>query len=157
MAFVIKTADPEQKLDLAAWGITPSSYETPSEGDLRHLYSGSLKEVEEGKILTGRIVAVRPQHVLVDVGLKSEGVISRDEFAEGEDIRIGQEIEVLLVQREDREGTIQLSKAQADKQRSWEKMLVICDGDGRVTGTITRKVKGGLMVNLNGIDAFLPS
>jgi len=157
MAFVIKTADPEHKLDLAAWGITPSSYETPKEDDLRHLYSTSLKVVEEGKILTGRIVAVRPQHVLVDVGLKSEGVIPREEFAPGEDIHIGQEIEVLLLQREDRDGTIQLSKAQADKQRAWEKMLQICEGDGRIPGTVTRKVKGGLMVNLGGIDAFLPS
>ncbi|MCX7847340.1 MAG: 30S ribosomal protein S1 [bacterium] len=157
MGFVIKTADPEQKINFAEWGITPSNYETPREEELRHLYHASFKQAEEGNIVTGRVVAIQPQHVVVDVGLKSEGVIPREEFGPDEEIRVGQTIDVLLVQREDRDGTIQLSKVQADKQRAWQQMLHACESDGRVKGKVTRKVKGGLMVSIGGIDAFLPS
>jgi len=154
--FQFKTADPEQKLDLAALGIAPSTYEQYPEADLRKMIAESVKEIDEHTILKGRIVAVRESHVLVDVGYKSEGVIPRDEFPNADAARVGDEVEVFLVQKEDREGNLIVSKGEADRQRAWERTKDIFDRGGRVTGKVMRKVKGGLMVDI-GLEAFLPS
>ena len=150
------TTIPDLKIDLKKYGVTDSTYEEISDRQLRKMYDETIRDVEEGTILTGRIIAVRESDVLVDVGYKSEGVIHRDEFPNIEDAQPGDEIEVLLLQKEDKGGNIHLSKMEADRQRAWERTLTACEGDARVTGEIKRKVKGGLMVDI-GIEAFLPA
>ncbi|NLF37802.1 30S ribosomal protein S1 [bacterium] len=153
----IDPAMPELKVDLAALGITDSTYEEYTEEQLRTMVGKTIPTLEEDTIRKGRIVAIRAKDIVIDVGSKSEGVIPKEDFPDADQYAVGDEVEVLLIQKEDREGNIVLSKAQADQRRSWERCLKVVEGDGRVTGTITRKVKGGLMVDVLGIEAFLPS
>jgi len=151
-----KVAEPELKYDLASLGISESAYESFSLEDATGLYAGSVRQAPEGTIQKGRVVSISATHVSIDIGGKSEGLIEREEFQNIELVKPGDIVEVLLVQREDTEGNMRLSKSQADRQRAWERTLKACEGDGRVTGTVRRKVKGGLMIDI-GIEAFLPS
>ncbi len=147
---------PDLKIDTQALGITDSQYEEISEKEMRKLIDETMSTVEEGAIIKGEVVAVRDSHVIVDIGYKSEGVISRDEFPNIEEIVPGKKVEVLLVEKENRSGHIHLSKREADEQQAWAKTLDACEDGSRVTGKVLRKVKGGLIIDI-GIEAFLPA
>lgn len=108
-----------------------------------------------GTVLKGRIIDLTKDYVAVDVGLKSEGLISVSEFYDPSELRIGGEIEVLLEQAEDEKGQIVLSRQKARKQRQWEFILRNCSEGSIVKGLVLRRVKGGLMVDI-GVEAFLP-
>lgn len=108
-----------------------------------------------GKILTGRIVEITKDHVIVDVGLKSEGMVSIGEFSDVGQLLLGAEVEVYLDQAEDDRGQIVLSREKAERQRQWEHILEHCKEGSLVRGKVIRKVKGGLMVDM-GVEAFLP-
>jgi small subunit ribosomal protein S1 len=108
-----------------------------------------------GKILLGRIVEITKDHVVVDVGLKSEGVVPINEFSDPSQLVLDAEVEVYLDQPEDDRGQIVLSRDKAEKQRQWEYILQHCKEGSIVRGKVIRKVKGGLMVDI-GVEAFLP-
>ncbi len=108
-----------------------------------------------GTILTGNIVEVTKDHVVIDVGLKSEGIVPIEEFSNPEDISLGEKTEVLLDRAEDENGQIVLSREKAERQRQWEYILEHCEEGSIVKGKVLRKVKGGLMVDI-GMEAFLP-
>ncbi|MBM3201437.1 MAG: 30S ribosomal protein S1 [Chlamydiae bacterium] len=118
--------------------------------------SGSLNSMVSGEILKGTIVEVTKDFVVVDVGLKSEGLIPISEFSDPEEIVLGSDVEVLLDQTEGEGGQIVLSREKARKQRQWEFIVNHCKEGSIVQGKIIRKVKGGLMVDIKGMDAFLP-
>jgi len=108
-----------------------------------------------GNILKGSIVEITKDHVVVDVGLKSEGLVPIEEFSEPEEIALGQDVEVLLDRAEDENGQIVLSREKAERLRQWEYILEHCEEGSIVKGKVLRKVKGGLMVDI-GMEAFLP-
>ncbi len=108
-----------------------------------------------GTILRGHIVEIGKDYVVVDVGLKSEGLVPVSEFTEPEDLVLDKEIEVYLDQAEDEKGQIVLSREKAARQRQWEYIVEHCEECSIVKGKIIRKVKGGLMVDI-GMEAFLP-
>ncbi|MFZ4099809.1 MAG: 30S ribosomal protein S1 [Chlamydiia bacterium] len=108
-----------------------------------------------GAILRGRIVEITKDYVVVDVGLKSEGLVAISEFHDPRELELGSEIEVLLEQAEGENGQIVLSKEKARRQRQWEYLLTNCKEGSVITGRVIRKVKGGLMVDI-GVEAFLP-
>lgn len=108
-----------------------------------------------GTILKGRIVEITKDHVVVDVGLKSEGLVPMEEFSDPSQISLGAEVEVLLDQAEDDNGQIVLSREKAERLRQWEYILEHCEEGSIVKGRVLRKVKGGLMVDI-GMEAFLP-
>lgn len=112
-------------------------------------------ELAVGSLLKGTIVEITKDFVVVDVGLKSEGLIPVQEFARAEEIELGNQIEILLEQPENDNGQIVLSKEKADKQRKWEYILEHCKEGSIIEGEVIRKVKGGLMVDI-GMEAFLP-
>ncbi len=113
-------------------------------------------EVQPGAILKGTVVDISKDFVVVDVGLKSEGVIPMSEFIDSsEGLTVGAEVEVYLDQTEDEEGKVVLSREKATRQRQWEYILAHCEEGSIVKGQITRKVKGGLIVDI-GMEAFLP-
>jgi small subunit ribosomal protein S1 len=114
------------------------------------------KLVAQGEIVKGTVIEVRPKEILVDIGYKSEGVISINEFIEPDAIKVGSEIEVLIEKLENKDGTVVLSFEKAEFKKNWERILSICNEGGRVTGKIKAVVKGGLIVNV-GVEAFLPS
>ena len=121
---------------------------------LAEMIAGSFRELHEGSIVKGRILEIKPQVVLVDIGYKSEGAIPANEF-EDEDIQVGDEIEVLLEKLENDEGMVVLSKEKAAYKQNWEKIASVFRDGGLVKGKVKSVVKGGLMVNV-GVEAFLP-
>jgi small subunit ribosomal protein S1 len=115
----------------------------------------TLSQLTAGQILKGRIVEISKDYVVVDVGLKSEGLVSASEFTEPAELKLGNEVEVYLDQTEGADGQIVLSKEKARKFRQWEHIVNNCKEGSIVKGEVIRKVKGGLMVDI-GMEAFLP-
>jgi small subunit ribosomal protein S1 len=132
----------------------PLKYQMSATATLADLIAGSFRELSEGSIVKGKILEIKPQVVLVDIGYKSEGAIPSNEF-EDEDIQVGDEVEVLLERLENDEGMVVLSKEKAAHRQNWEKIYAVFKDGGLVKGKIKSVVKGGLMVNV-GVEAFLP-
>ena len=120
------------------------------------LYEESISGIEEGQIVKGNIASVGPSEILVDIGFKSEGIVPIKEFSDPENIEIGQEIEVFLEDIEDQEGQVILSKQKADFMRVWDNIKEAHDTGSTVSGKLQRRIKGGIVVDLFGVDAFLP-
>ncbi len=130
---------------------------TPEEAELMaKLYDSTLMDFQEGTIVRGKVLAVDENGVTVDIGFKSEGVIPLDEFPDPQSLKIGDDIEVYLDGIEDLDGHLVLSKRRADFMRAWARVKEMWERDEIVEGTITRRIKGGLIVDLGGVDAFLP-
>ena len=122
------------------------------------LYEESLKSIQEGKVIKGEIVQIDNEFVLVDIGYKSEGQIRISEFmgSDGEvTVKVGQEVDVLLVRKEDKEGRIILSKEKAAAVKIWDDVEETYKNHGIIRGKILSRVKGGLSVDI-GLQAFLP-
>ena len=127
--------------------------------DFQTLYEESLKSVEEGQILKGTVIDITSDHVTVDVGYKCEGQIPIREFQKRDkrvDVKIGDQISVLLEKRANEEGLMILSKEKADKVTVWKEVSRSCREGEVIEGEIVAKVKGGLSVDIDGILAFLP-
>jgi small subunit ribosomal protein S1 len=109
-----------------------------------------------GSIVKGTIIEVRPKEALVDIGYKSEGVVSGNEFEDIKAVKVGDEVDVLIEKLEDKEGMVVLSKEKAEFKKNWERILSICNEGGTIAGKVKAIVKGGLLVNI-GVEAFLPA
>ena len=120
------------------------------------LYNGTLASIEEGEIVKAHVLEIRENLVVLDIGFKSEGTIPLEEFKDMPDLKVGDEVEVLLEHLEDQEGSVVLSKKKADFMRVWERIRVAYESDMPVEGTLVKKIKGGVVVDLMGVDAFLP-
>ena len=120
------------------------------------MYEETLKTFTEGALVKGQVVEVRPQEVLVNIGYKSEGLLSASEFKNLSEIHVGDEVEVLLERLEDENGMVVLSKLRAEQQRNWDNVTASCEEGKVVSGVVKGKVKGGLLVDVGGVDAFLP-
>jgi len=130
---------------------SPQQYE-----EMMALYEGTLQSIVEGEIVTSKILRVTDTHVILDVGFKSEGAVPIDEFKEPEKLQAGDAVEVFLERLEDQDGAVVLSKKKADFMRVWEKIRHAYENDEPVRGTLIKKIKGGVVVDLMGVDAFLP-
>lgn len=124
--------------------------------ELIQQYESTMKDIEEGELVTGKVIGKNDQEVIVDVGFKSEGTIPLHEFQKPEEVNVGDEIEVYLEKMENKEGLIVLSKRRADFMRMWNKVKEYHERDELIEGVISRRIKGGMVVNLMGVDAFLP-
>ncbi len=125
------------------------------EAAMEAMYDETLKNFIEGSIVTGKILSVYDGDVLIDIGYKSEGIVSVQEFTDLEEEPVGQEVEVFLEKLEDDHGMIVLSKRRAVQQRAWDYVVNECEEGSLVEGTIKNIVKGGFIVDV-GVDAFLP-
>ena len=123
---------------------------------MMEMYNGTMASIEEGEIVKSRVLEIRENLVVLDIGFKSEGTIPLEEFKDMPDLKAGDEVEVLLEHLEDQEGSVVLSKKKADFMRVWERIRVSYETDQPVTGTLVKKIKGGVVVDLMGVDAFLP-
>ncbi|MEK7733554.1 MAG: S1 RNA-binding domain-containing protein, partial [Planctomycetota bacterium] len=119
-------------------------------------YLTSVQNFEVGSVLKGRVLRVLGDNVIVDCGYKSEGMIPKFEFDDPSEIIMGEEIEVLLEAVEDDSGLIKLSKRKADRIRGWERVIEKYKEGDIITGRVTRKIKGGLLVDM-GVPIFLPA
>ena len=122
---------------------------------MQELLGKTMKSFSEGSIVKGRVLQKRTNEVLIDIGYKSEGVVSLSEFEDSEPLEVGSEVEVLLERLENDEGMVVLSKEKAAQKQNWEKIVAIFNNGGLITGKVKAVVKGGLMLNV-GVEAFLP-
>ena len=140
----------------AQLSIIDREYTESEHRDMMKLYEGSLGKISEGEIVKGRIVAIGENDVSVDIGFKSEGVVSLGEFSKPDELKLGEEIEVFLESVENKDGQLVLSRKRADFMRVWERVTKAFDTGEVIQGRCVRRIKGGIVVDLLGIDAFLP-
>ena len=123
---------------------------------MMEMYDSTLSSIEEGQVITGTVMRINENNVVLDIGFKSEGTVNLDEFKSPDEIKIGEEVEVYLESLEDDDGIVVLSKKKADFIRVWDRIRVAHENDELVEGTLVRRIKGGVVVDLLGVDAFLP-
>ena len=119
-------------------------------------YELSVCSFEQDKIIQGTVVNIIGDSAIIDVGYKSEGAVSLDQFDNASELSIGDEVEVLLESVEDEDGLVALSKRKADRQRGWERVVATNKEGDEVTGKVIRKIKGGLLIEI-GVPVFLPA
>ncbi|NBC64501.1 MAG: 30S ribosomal protein S1 [Bacteroidetes bacterium] len=126
--------------------------------ELAGMYENTLSEIEEKEIVTGIVVSVDEKYVIVDIGFKSEGIVPVNEFSNKvlDNLQPGDEVEVFLDRVEDREGQLILSRRKADILQAWENLEEAYETGEVIEGHIKRRIKGGMVVDVFGIDAFLP-
>ena len=124
--------------------------------DFQHNVHEGMDELEEGKVVTGKITFVDDNEVLVDVNYKMAGVVDRYEFKKTDTLEIGSEIEVFVEKLEDADGRLILSKQKADYVRTWDRIHASFEKNETVQGTVTKRISGGLVINLWGVETFLP-
>jgi small subunit ribosomal protein S1 len=120
------------------------------------LQSSNVENLNEGSIIKGTIIEIRPTEVVVDIGGKSEGIIHANEFVDISELQVGSEIEVFLEKLEDREGNPVVSFDKAEQKKNWEKIVENCEEGSIIQGRVRSKVKGGLIVSI-GVDSFMPA
>jgi small subunit ribosomal protein S1 len=131
-------------------------YSETQYNEMLKLYEGTLGKINEGEIIRGRVVSIGESEVSVDIGFKSEGVVPLAEFSRPEELKVGEEIEVFLESVENKEGQLVLSRKRADFMRVWERVTKAFDTGEVLQGRCVRRIKGGIVVDLMSIDAFLP-
>ena len=127
-----------------------------ADGDMASVLSGEIQQYSRGKILNGKVVGKAGDDAIIDVGLKSEGLVNKAEFDNWDTLTNGDMVEVLLEDLEDETGIIKLSKRKADRIRGWERILETKDEGDIIEGRCMRKIKGGLLVDI-GVPVFLPA
>jgi small subunit ribosomal protein S1 len=120
------------------------------------VYDGTFKQVNDAEIVDGQVVALTKTDVVVNIGFKSDGLVSLNEFRDLPGLKIGDTVEVMVVEKEDREGHLHLSRKLARITRAWERIMEVHKTGEIVTGTVTSKTKGGLIVDVFGMETFLP-
>ena len=120
------------------------------------LQESSVETLEEGSIIKGTIIEIRPSEVVVDIGGKSEGIVHASEFVDMSELQVGSELEVFLEKLEDRDGNPVISYDKAEQKKNWEKIVANCEEGSVVQGRVRSKVKGGLIVSI-GVDSFMPA
>ncbi|MDC0592594.1 30S ribosomal protein S1, partial [Balneolaceae bacterium] len=133
-------------------------YSEDEYNQLMGMYENTLNEIEEKEIVTGRIISIDDKYVVIDIGFKSEGIVAVNEFnnKQLESMAPGDEVDVFLDRVEDKDGQLILSRRKADILQAWEKIEASHTSGEVVEGLIKRRIKGGMVVDLFGIDAFLP-
>ncbi len=126
--------------------------------ELASMYEDTLNEINEKEIVTGRVVSVDEKYVIVDIGFKSEGIVQTNEFPDEvvENLQPGDEVDVFLDKVEDQEGQLILSRRKADILHAWETIERAAETGEVIEGYIKRRIKGGMVADILGIDAFLP-
>jgi len=151
-----KKVEPEFVASMKLTEIDSQIYTEEEYDTLLKMYEGTIQDIREGQIVSGKVLGVSRDDVIVDVGFKSEGLIAINEFPEPINIAVGDEIEVYLEQIEDQNGQLILSKSKADFMKVWDQIKEVHDSGDLIQGKLARRIKGGMIVDINGVDAFLP-
>ena len=147
---------PKPSPEEALAALDESEYSEAEFNEMMELYEETLETIKQGEIVMGTVRSIHDGTVVVDIGFKSEGAISLSEFGDPPAIEEGDEVEVFLESIEDQEGQVVLSKTKADFMRVWDRIKDAYDSDQIVEGRLMRRIKGGIVVDLFGVDAFLP-
>jgi small subunit ribosomal protein S1 len=144
---------------IMADGLTELDSELEAElaaNSMESLFGEGIQNFKEGEVVRGKVMEIADDRVLVDIGYKSEGIVSCSEFLQADKMAVGDEFDFYIEDPENEAGLPVLSKMKADRIKNWEKVQEIYEADGTIEGTIVRRVKGGLKVDI-GIDAFMPA
>lgn len=133
-----------------------ASYKEDDRQKFDTLYGSTFKSIAESELLQGAVVGLTKTDVIINIGFKSDGLVSLNEFRDLPEVKTGDIIEVMVVQKEDRNGHLHLSRKLARAARSWQQIVDFYKTGEVVTGTITSKTKGGLIVDVHGLETFLP-
>ena len=120
------------------------------------VYDNTFVQIQDGEIMNGLVVAVTKTDVVVNIGFKSDGLVSLNEFRDTHGVKVGDTVEVMVVEKEDRDGNLHLSRKSARIFRAWERIMEVHKTGEVVTGLVTSKTKGGLIVDVFGMETFLP-
>ena len=127
-----------------------------SKEDLEKAYDQTLTLVKEGEVIEGTVISMNKREVVVNIGFKSDGVVPMSEFRYNPDLKVGDKVEVYIENQEDKKGQLILSHKQARQSRSWERVNEALENDEIIKGYIKCRTKGGMIVDVFGIEAFLP-
>lgn len=141
---------------LTAEDIETQEYSPEEFEQMMEMYDKTLHDIKEGEIVTGTVLGVTRDDIIVDVGFKSEGIIPISEFTPPVNVQVGEKIEVFLDAIENNDGQLVLSKQKADFMRVWDNIKESHDAGNSVKGRVVRRIKGGMVIDLFGVDAFLP-
>ena len=142
--------------DLISDELEAELIEQLAQESMSQLMDETPQNFKEGEVVRGRIVGLADNRVSVDIGYKSEGVVDLEEFGDEDEAVLGAEFDFYIETPENDHGAPNLSKIKADRIKNWEHVQEVYDNDGVIEGTITRRVKGGLKVDI-GVDAFMPA
>ena len=120
------------------------------------VYDKTFKQINDGEMITGTVVAMTKTDVVINIGFKSDGLVGLNEFRDMPNLKVGDEVEVMVAEKEDKDGNLHLSRKQARTTRAWEKIVEMHKTGEIVTGLVTSKTKGGLIVDVFGMETFLP-
>src|SRR5690242_7726073 len=120
------------------------------------VYENTFVQLNDGEMIKGLVVGITKTDVVLNIGFKSDGLVSLNEFRDIQGLKVGDEVEVMVVEKEDRDGNLNLSRKQARITRAWERIVEVHKTGEVVTGTVTSKTKGGLIVDVFGLETFLP-
>jgi small subunit ribosomal protein S1 len=133
-----------------------ASYTREEKEKYDKVYDNTFVQLNDGEMIKGIVVGITKTDVVLNIGFKSDGLVSLNEFRDIPNLKVGDEVEVMVVEKEDRDGNLNLSRKQARITRAWERIVEIHKTGEIVTGTVTSKTKGGLIVDVFGMETFLP-
>ncbi len=149
------SAEPEE-FDWASLEVGLDAYSEKERDKLANLYNDTLNTVSEKEVLTGTVISLNKREVVVDIGYKSDGIVSVNEFRYNPDLKVGDKVDVYIESLEDKKGQMILSHKQARSTRSWDRVNAALEQDEIIKGYIKCRTKGGMIVDVFGIEAFLP-
>ena len=159
MSYETRESNQQLMEAIMADGLTELDAELQAElaaASMESLFGESVKNFNEGEVVQGKVMEIADDRVLVDIGYKSEGIVPTSEFLQPDKLSVGDVFDFYIEDPENEAGLPVLSKMKADRIKNWEKVQEIYEADGVIEGTIVRRVKGGLKVDI-GIDAFMPA
>ena len=133
-----------------------TSYTKEEKEKSEKVYDNTFVQITDGEMIKGLVVGVTKTDVVLNIGFKSDGLVSLNEFRDLQGLKVGDEVEVMVIEKEDREGHLNLSRRQARITRAWERIVEVHKTGEVITGLVTNKTKGGLIVDVFGMETFLP-
>ncbi|WP_372652569.1 30S ribosomal protein S1, partial [Draconibacterium sp.] len=150
------TAEADADFDWDSLEEGRDAYSEKERGSLEDLYNNTLNTVTEKEVLEGKVISLNKREVVVDIGYKSDGIVSLNEFRYNPELTVGDKVDVYIESLEDKKGQMILSHKKARATRSWERVNESLENDEIIKGYIKCRTKGGMIVDVFGIEAFLP-
>jgi small subunit ribosomal protein S1 len=150
--WITPEGDFDWDLDEKAFG----NYSDAERAKLEEQYTGTFNQINQGEIIEGTVVSLNNKDVVLNVGFKSDGLVAKTEFRDLPDLKVGDKVDVFVESQEDANGQLVLSRKRAKTQRSWEMINDALENDAVIEGFVKSRTKGGLIVDIKGVEAFLP-
>ena len=151
-----KANDEAEEFDWASLEVGLDAYSLKERSNLENMYNNTLNTVSEKEVLEGTVISLNKREVVVDIGYKSDGIVSLNEFRYNPELKIGDKVDVYIESLEDKKGQMILSHKKARATRSWDRVNESLEKDEIIKGYIKCRTKGGMIVDVFGIEAFLP-